>query len=51
MKQLHRPDARIGTGVLLGLAVILLTLALGFHFTGPVNQIPRTANAPAVTDR
>lgn len=44
-------DAKLGKGLLLALAVILLTAVLGFHVTGPVNKLAVMANAPAVAQQ
>ena len=47
MRRIGHPDARLGRGLLLGVAAVLLIAMLGFYVTGPVNKVALMANAPA----
>lgn len=50
MRDTDNRDARLGRGLLLGLAAVTLIAILGFYIMGPVNQVAVTANAPASED-
>jgi fructose-specific phosphotransferase system IIC component len=46
MRRTGHWDPRLGRGLLLGVAAVVLIAMLGFYVTGPVNKVAVMANAP-----